>query len=172
MSAEISAGLKWLKDDLAAEDRENAMAAEVALHTGSKRKSKLKAQLPYVPWYHGDFLRSTTGWTLLEQAVYWKLLCAQWESGPLPTVPSRLASIAGIGVEEFLYIWQEVGKKFVPINPGTPEERLVNERMEAHRTNYLEYRAKQAENGKKGMTSRWHGKDAKKAEPPEGNGNG
>ena len=44
----------------------------------------MKDQMPYVPWYHGDFLRSTAGWTLLERATYWMLLCAEWESGPLP----------------------------------------------------------------------------------------
>jgi hypothetical protein len=171
VSAEISAGLKWLNDQLAAEDLENARVTEIASRTGRQRASKLKAQLPYVPWYHGDFLRSTTGWTLMEQAVYWKLLCAQWEIGPLPTVPNRLAAIVGIGIDEFLFIWQEVGKKFVRIKPGTPDERLVNERMEAHRTKYLEYRAEQAKRGKKGMEARWGGsKRGKKAESTKRHG--
>jgi uncharacterized protein YdaU (DUF1376 family) len=43
----------------------------------------VKKSLPYVPWYHGDFLRSTPDWSLQERAVYWMLLCAQSETGPL-----------------------------------------------------------------------------------------
>jgi hypothetical protein len=60
---------------------------------------------PYVPWYHGDFLRSTAGWTLMEQAVYWKLLCAQWESGSLPNDMDRLASIAGTDKATMASVW-------------------------------------------------------------------
>lgn len=160
MSADISPGLKWLRDELEAEDKRDS-AAKVAIAPHPVRP-KLKKQLPYVPWFHGDFLRSTVGWTLMEQAVYWKLLCAQWEIGPLPVATNRLASIAGLDVDEFLQVWQEVQKKFNRLDAGTINERLVNERMEAHRESYLKYRAGQSDRGKKGMAARW-GKRASKA---------
>jgi uncharacterized protein YdaU (DUF1376 family) len=110
----------------------------------------VKKSLPYVPWYHGDFLRSTVGWTLLEQATYWKLLCAQWEIGPLPNDAARLASIVGIEQSELSNVWPLVSKKFCTTPGG-----LINERMEEHRTKYLEYTSQQSERGKKGMAARW-----------------
>lgn len=119
----------------------------------------MKTSLPYVPWYHGDFLRSTVGWTLLEQAAYWKLLCAQWEIGPLPDDPVRLAAIVGTAPETMVQVWPVVSRKFITTPNG-----LVNERMEQHRSQYLQYRALQSERGKKGMASRW--KDRK----PKANG--
>jgi uncharacterized protein YdaU (DUF1376 family) len=108
---------------------------------------------PYVPWYHGDFLRSTASWTLLERGAYWMLLCAQWESGPLPDDLTRLANIAGTDATTMTTLWQVIGKKFSKTRSG-----LVNKRMATHRTDYLEYRDAQSERGKKGMASRWGGK--------------
>lgn len=114
----------------------------------------MKRSLPYVPWYHGDFLRSTVSWTFVEQAAYWKLLCAQWEIGPLPDDPNRLATIIGIDAASMANVWPHVSKKFVATAAG-----LVNERMEAHRQRYLEYRTKQSEGGRKGASSRWQHKN-------------
>jgi len=102
--------------------------------------------MPYVPWYHGDFLRSTAGWTLLERATYWMLLCAEWESGPLPNEPYRLAGIAGLHADEFLVLWQHIGHKFVKLADG----RLANERIEMHRKKYRDFRRRQVEGGRKG----------------------
>lgn len=110
----------------------------------------MKKSLPYVPWYHGDFLRSTVGWTLLEQATYWKLLCAQWDIGPLPDDTMRLAAIVGIDPPSLAALWPVIGKKFRKTARG-----LVNSRMAAHRSNYLDYCAEQSERGKKGMAVRW-----------------
>lgn len=108
--------------------------------------SSQKTQLPYVPWYHGDFLRSTAGWTLLERAAYWMLLCSEWESGPLPNEPERLAAIAGVYPDEFIVLWQHIGHKFTKMADG----RWVNERMELHRKKYREFRRLQIEGGRKG----------------------
>jgi uncharacterized protein YdaU (DUF1376 family) len=110
----------------------------------------MSKSFPYTPWYHGDFLRSTVGWTLLEQAVYWRLLCAQWDSGPLPNDMTRLASIAGTDVATVTAVWPVVGKKFKRTAVG-----LINKRMADHRRDYLEFRRRQSEGGKKGMASRW-----------------
>jgi uncharacterized protein YdaU (DUF1376 family) len=109
---------------------------------------------PYVPWYHGDFLRSTAGWTLNERAVYWMLLCAEWESGPLPDDLTRLAAIAGIGAGEIGALWPVVRKKFTKTRAG-----LINRRIEAHRADYAKYRKGQSERGRKGMGVRWGNRD-------------
>jgi uncharacterized protein YdaU (DUF1376 family) len=111
---------------------------------------KKSVRLPYLPWYDGDFLRSTQGWSPMEKFVLWRLLCSQWESGPLPASPFRLAAIVGITQVEFDALWGQVGKKFEQTETG-----LVNPRMEAHREKYLAYRDKQSEDGKKGATKRW-----------------
>ena len=105
---------------------------------------------PYVPWYHGDFLRSTASWTLLERGAYWMLLCAQWESGPLPDDLTRLANIATTDAMTMTSLWQVIGKKFTKTSAG-----LVNKRMATHRADYLAYRKAQSERGKKGTASRW-----------------
>jgi uncharacterized protein YdaU (DUF1376 family) len=105
---------------------------------------------PYVPWYHGDFLRSTASWTLLERGAYWMLLCAQWESGPLPGDMTRLANIAGTDTTTMTTLWQVVGKKFIKTRAG-----LINKRMARDRADYQKYREAQSERRKKGMAVRY-----------------
>ena len=131
----------------------------------SEAKPK-KVRLPYLPFYTGDFLRSTAGWTLMEQAVYWKLLCASWESGPLPASMSRLTAIVGGGIQqvEFESIWGSVvGTKFEQTEQG-----LVNLRLEAHRQKYLDFRARQSEGGREGAKKRWRKKKANNVVPIAG----
>jgi len=105
---------------------------------------------PYVPWFHGDFLRSTAGWTLLERATYWMLLCAQWETGPLPNDMTRVASIAGVDSATMSSVWPVVSKKFKRTAAG-----LTNKRMAEHRRNYLKFRQRQVDGGRKGAAARW-----------------
>lgn len=113
----------------------------------------------WLPWYNGDFLRSTAGWSLLERAVYWQLLCCQWEIGHIPDDLARLAGIAGIDIGEMRIIWQLVGKRFVKTKAG-----LINRRMAEHRSNYLTFRKRQSEGGKQGMAKRWGKKQERSAE--------
>jgi uncharacterized protein YdaU (DUF1376 family) len=112
-----------------------------------------KTSFPYVPWYHGDFLRSTAGWSLLERGAYWMLLCAQWEIGPLPDDLERLATIVGLDLDAMRRVWPNLSRKFTAIDGG-----LVNERMEEHRANIIRHRTSLSEAGKKGMEKRWAGK--------------
>jgi len=110
----------------------------------------MKKSRAYVPWYHGDFLRSTNGWPLMTQAIYWKLLCAQWEQGPLPNNSDWLARIAGCTQVEFDTGWATIASKFMSTSAG-----LINERMAEHAANYEAFRRKQAENGRKGGPATW-----------------
>jgi len=143
----------WLPDKLAAVLQ--SVPVVCASRVGRSVEAAGMKGFPYVPWYHGDFLRSTAGWSLIEQAIYWKLLCTQWEIGALPVDHVRLAAISGIKPAAFARAWSVVGKKFQITAAG-----LVNERMEAHRTKYLDFRARQSEGGKKAMRKRW-AKDGK-----------
>lgn len=106
--------------------------------------------LPYVPWFHGDFLRSTAGWMPMERFTYWMLLCAQHEIGVLPNDMARLATIAGIDMNTMNTVWPVVGKKFTTTRTG-----LLNKRMEEHRKKQLDYRRRQSEGGKLGMRHRY-----------------
>lgn len=110
----------------------------------------MKPTTPYLPWFHGDFLRSTAGWTLSERGAYFMLLASSWEIGPLPDDISRLANIAGTDSVTMTSLWVVVGKKFKAISAG-----LINERLEAHRQNLLDYRARQSTGGRKGALKRW-----------------
>jgi uncharacterized protein YdaU (DUF1376 family) len=112
-----------------------------------------KARLPYVPWYHGDFLRSTAGWSLNERAIYWMLLCAQWESGRLPDDETRLAAIAGVDVSTMKTAWNAViAMRYTKTRSG-----YINKRMVDHRNKYANYKKSLSDGGKKGMASRYGG---------------
>jgi uncharacterized protein YdaU (DUF1376 family) len=83
---------------------------------------------PWMPWYHGDFLRATQGWTIAERCIYFMLLGASWEMGPLPDDRRRLAGIVGAQLDEFDQAWRIVQPKFDLTAAG-----LVNHRLEMHR---------------------------------------
>jgi uncharacterized protein YdaU (DUF1376 family) len=83
---------------------------------------------PWLPWFHGDFIRATQGWTIIERGVYFLLLGASWEMGPLPDDHRRLAGIVGAQLDEFDEAWKTVRPKFTLTDRG-----LVNLRLEVHR---------------------------------------
>lgn len=123
----------------------------------------MKKSRPYTPWYHGDFLKSTNGWPLMTQAIYWKLLCAQWEQGPLPNNPEWLARIAGCTQSEFDAGWATIASKFVLTAAG-----LVNERMAEHAANYQAFCRRQTENGRKGGRAAWKTTKSNVVDFPQG----
>jgi uncharacterized protein YdaU (DUF1376 family) len=84
--------------------------------------------LPWLAWYHRDFLAATQGWTLLERGAYFMLLNASWEMGPLPADRNRLAGIIGSDSRELARVWRTVGPKF-ELRDG----QLINLRLEEHR---------------------------------------
>jgi uncharacterized protein YdaU (DUF1376 family) len=108
---------------------------------------------PWLPWFHGDFMKSTQGWTLIERAVYILLLGASWEMGPLPTDKRRLAGIVGAQLDEFEEAWAAVRHKFEPTDAG-----YVNQRLEIHRAK----QADRSEKARQSAESRW-GKGEKNA---------
>ena len=76
---------------------------------------------------------------------------AQWESGPLPNEPERLAAICGLTVNEFMDLWPQLASQLMEDEHG----RVYHEPTEARRQKYIGFRARQSEGGRKGMKARW-----------------
>lgn len=106
---------------------------------------------PWLPWYHGDFLRATQGWTVAERGIYFLLLGASWEIGPLPDDRRRLAGIVGAQLEEFDEAWKLVRPKFELTAKG-----LLNPRLEFHR----EKQAIRSEKARQSVMNRWNATNA------------
>jgi uncharacterized protein YdaU (DUF1376 family) len=104
---------------------------------------------PWLPWFHGDFLKSTQGWTITERGVYFLLLGASWEMGPLPDDRRRLAGVVGAQLDEFDEAWKTVKRKFVKTESG-----LINHRLEDHRGK----QAIRSEKARQSANNRWQGK--------------
>jgi uncharacterized protein YdaU (DUF1376 family) len=109
--------------------------------------SRMGNSLPWLPWYHRDFLAATQGWTLFERGAYFMLLGAQWEMGPLPADPRRLAAIIGAQLKEFESVWPSIRMKFAATDAG-----LVNLRLEDHRAVQLE----KSEQASRAARTRWN----------------
>jgi uncharacterized protein YdaU (DUF1376 family) len=101
--------------------------------------------LAMMPWFEGNFLKATLGWTFVQRSLYRCLLCASWELGPLLPDEAELARIAGATSEEFAAGWPRVKSKFVLIDGG-----LVNEKLEQLRADAINRRDKKRRAGKAG----------------------
>ena len=110
---------------------------------------------PWLPWYHADFLHATLGWTVTERGVYFLLLGASWEMGPLPEERRRLAGIVGAQLDEFDEAWKTVSTKFQKTKKG-----LINRRLELHR----EKQALRSQKASQSAKNRW-------AKPGDSNAN-
>lgn len=117
---------------------------------------------PFLPLFFGDFLASTAEWTGEEQALYLLLLGHQWSLGSLPTDVSKLARLARWDRKGFDRCWSQVSEKFVE-----RDGRLINERLEQHRTRASEIAGKRAAAGRRGAeatNSKTSASDAANAE--------
>lgn len=98
---------------------------------------------PAFQFYADDFLAGVADMTQAEVGAYILLLCAQWSRGAIPTDPARAAMIAK----------GEVSPHVMAKFPGG-----INPRLEQERQKQAQWRAKQADNGRKGMLKRWDNK--------------
>jgi uncharacterized protein YdaU (DUF1376 family) len=103
---------------------------------------------PWLPWFHGDFLSATQGWTVTERGVYFLLLGASWTMGALPDDRRRLAGIVGAQLDEFDAAWKTVRRKF-----KLTEKGLINPRLELHR----DKQAVKSEKARQSAFARWPG---------------
>ena len=106
--------------------------------------------LPFMPFFGGDFLRVTSGWSLEERGALLMLEIAQWENGYLPTDPIRLARIAQIDSETFSRVWPIVSAQFVQMGPGLINEALAELREKSQ--SRAEVRSRKARHA---ATERW-----------------
>lgn len=106
---------------------------------------------PAFQFYADDFIAGTSDMTAEEVGQYIRLLCYQWSKGSIPSDPDRLTLICGGNAKPHAVA------KFGICQDGA----MRNERMEEERAKQAEYRARQAENGKK----RWVGNAKPHANP-------
>ncbi len=83
-----------------------------------------------LPWYPGDFMRSTRGWSLTARGVYRELLDAQWDLGSLPPDVDELCVMIGATQEEWIKGWPKCEPKFPVFEDG----QRRNPRLEEHRS--------------------------------------
>jgi hypothetical protein len=99
-----------------------------------------------MPWFPGDFMRSTRGWSLTARAVYRELLDAQWDLGALPSGPQELAEMIGANPGEWSKGWSKCECKFPVGNDG----QRRNLRLEEHRSKSKTLADRRSEMGRKG----------------------
>jgi uncharacterized protein YdaU (DUF1376 family) len=95
---------------------------------------------PAFQFYAQDFLTGCTYLTNEEIGMYIKMLCKQWTDGKIPK--KRLGFLLGL---EWVSLSDELKSKFEDLG-----EFIINKRLEIEREKKVNFREKQAENGKKG----------------------
>lgn len=109
---------------------------------------------PRMPWFPRDYIAATRHLTLAERGAYSDLLFLSWEMGRLPSSSARLARLLGCTAEEFAEVWPAIAGKFTECLDGSGT--LVNPRLEEHRKQYLEFKRKQSDAGKRTADMRWN----------------
>lgn len=92
--------------------------------------------------------------TLAERGAYTDLLFFQWDTGPLPNNPGRLARMLGVPEAEFLAIWPALQGKF-----KIGDREVWNERIERERLKSVDLRRKASDKAAQAAKARW-GSDA------------
>jgi uncharacterized protein YdaU (DUF1376 family) len=82
-----------------------------------------------MPWFPGDFMRSTRGWSVTARGVYRELLDAQWDLGSLPSDVDELCRMIAATPDEWLKGWVKCQPKF----PVGEDGQRRNPRLEQHR---------------------------------------
>jgi uncharacterized protein YdaU (DUF1376 family) len=106
----------------------------------------VSASLAMLPWFPGDFMRSTRGWSLTARGVYRELLDAQWDMGQLPASTEDLAALIGATAAEWQKGWSKCESKF----PITEDGMRRNERLEFHRSKSEQLTTIRSEIGRRG----------------------
>lgn len=83
------------------------------------------AKDPAFLFYSKDWLQGTADLFPEEKGVYIDLLCHQHQTGGLPIDERRLARIVGLGMDEFIKIWENIKHKF-----NQKDNHLVNQKLE------------------------------------------
>ena len=108
---------------------------------------------PAFPLYARDWLVDTASMPNDVQGAYMRLLCHQWIEGPMKLDLVQLGKRAGEPPRRFVRMWSSYLQDFFVERGGY----VANGRLEDERQRKAEYSAEQAERGKRGANSRWHG---------------
>lgn len=84
------------------------------------------AQDPAFLFYPKDWLQGTAELLPNEKGVFIDLLCHQHQNGSLPTDINRLCRMVGLGLSEFLPIWEILKNKFIEENGRLINKKLFN----------------------------------------------
>lgn len=111
---------------------------------------------PAFQWYAKDWLTDDkrTEMSLAQRGAYADLLSYQWVNGGIPAGLDGIARVLGVGVDEATEVW---GGRLPECFPPCEDGRLRNPVLESYRVFLQEYHEAQAEAGRKGARSRWHG---------------
>lgn len=119
------------------------------------KRNGMGAELPYMPWFPGDFIQSPRVQVLtdMEELIYRRLLDAQWlnEGRGLPADDARLAKLARVSDAVWAAAAAAVRPFFEPNNEGA----LFNRRCASEWNRSLEFRAEQSRKGKLSAERRW-----------------
>lgn len=113
-------------------------------------------RLPFFPMYAAETLADGRfqGWNLEERGAWITLLCLNWNDGDIPSAPSTLARLLGVGPGDMARIWSAIGDRFSPA-PGKPD-RMVCPRLEDERDKAEALSLERSKAGKKGAKARWN----------------
>lgn len=106
---------------------------------------------PAFQFYASDFLTGTFTMSLQEVGAYIRLLCYQWDKGPIPTDARDRARIMGCAKAQEVQLWKRLSPKFVVTDL---EDGYINERLEEERRKQAEYRQRQSDKGKASAATR------------------
>lgn len=140
-----------------------------SLDMAKKRNPSDKA--PAYQWYPKDYESDTDVicMTGLQEYAYRRLLDRQWLDGSIHPDPRRIAlMVPKCGPVEYFIsdIWPLLSEKFVPREDG----RLVNRRLERHRSERSAFIQEMSDNGTRGAEARWGGDDKSIATPSQNDG--
>jgi uncharacterized protein YdaU (DUF1376 family) len=107
--------------------------------------------LAMMPWFPGDFMKSTRGWSVTAKGVYRELLDAQWDMGGLPADPDELRGLIGATESEWSIGWNRCELKF----PQGADGLRRNLRLEVHRAESEKRREEARQHGLAGANGRW-----------------
>jgi uncharacterized protein YdaU (DUF1376 family) len=111
---------------------------------------------PSYPWYPRDFMADEPVMlmTLEQEGAYRRLLDHQWLHGSIPVDLKQLAVICkGVTASKMKALWAGIAECFVVVPDD--DARLVNERLERVREEYVKFRTGKSEAGSKGNEVRW-----------------
>lgn len=108
-----------------------------------------EGKAPAFQFYAADWLADihVRAMTPAERGIYIDLLAYCWREGKIPTSPNLLARIVAIPTAEMERVWKTLRPRFL--------KNGRHARLDAERDAQDDYRAGQAEAGKRGAAKRW-----------------